>query len=63
VALYAASDDGRGVLTESMQHRREPPVLMPWAGRFLFGSDREDQVCRGIRTTLDAIKATAESPR
>jgi uncharacterized protein YndB with AHSA1/START domain len=53
-------DDGT-LLTESAKQRRLPNSAARLAGRITFGSDREEQVRQGIRTTIDRIKAAAEA--
>ena len=53
--------DGGTLLTESARQRRLPNSAARLAGRITFGSDRDDQVRQGIRTTIERIKATAEA--
>jgi uncharacterized protein YndB with AHSA1/START domain len=54
-------NDGGTLLTESARQRRLPNSAARLAGRITFGTNREEQVRQGIRTTIDRIKATAEA--
>ncbi len=54
-------DGGATVLTEHMVQRKGPPAFMQVVGRLLFGSQREQQLRDGIRTTIERVKAAAES--
>jgi hypothetical protein len=55
--------DGGTLLTESARQRRLPNSAARLAGRITFGSDREEQIRQGMRTTIERIKAAAESGR
>lgn len=53
--------EGGTVLTESARQRKLPNPAARVAGRITFGSDREEQVRQGMRTTIERIKAAAET--
>jgi hypothetical protein len=52
---------GGTLLTESARQRKLPNSAARLAGRIAFGSDREEQIRQGIRTTIERVKAAAEA--
>jgi uncharacterized protein YndB with AHSA1/START domain len=52
--------EGKTVLTETAKQRRMPGGPVRLAGRLMFGGDRNEQLRRAMRTTIERIKAAAE---
>jgi len=53
--------EGGTLLTESAQQRALPNPAARLAGRITLGPDREEQVRQGMRSTIDRIRAAAET--